>query len=117
MIPGILTFPCFASAQGLTAAASPSYLSATATPGGTGTATTTGTTVAVSGGTPPYTHSWASSLGSGITINSPTSATTKFHEALTLGQTDQDTFIDTVTDANGVVAHASCDVFLMRADY
>ena len=117
MIPGIVSAPLFASVQGMEAVASPSTVRKTqgSTSGSTFTLTTPTTTVTVTGGTPPYSHSWA---GSGITATAtaPTSATTAFQAMLGPGETDLETFTDTIIDANGVQTTASCNVVINNVD-
>lgn len=111
MIPGIVSAPLFASTQGLVATASPTRVVRLQGTHGSGseTLTTPATTVTVSGGTPPYSHSWSSGAS---TPGSPTSATTTFSATLSPDQEIDEQLIDTVTDANGVVTTAHCGVLL-----
>jgi len=116
MIPGIVSAPLFASVQGMEAVASPSTVRKTqgSTSGSTFTLTTPTTTVTVTGGTAPYSHRWD---GDGVgTATDPTSATTAFQATLDAGQTDSETFTDTITDANGVQTTASCKAVINNVD-
>ena len=73
-------------------------------------------TASVSGGAGPYTYSWTwQSGGSGITIESPSSASTWFQATnLSPGQTVSGTALCTVIDAYGQQATATCNVTLSR---
>jgi hypothetical protein len=114
MIPGIVSFPLFASAPAMSAVANPSAVSKVQGGyGSTKTLTTPTTTVSVTGGTAPYTHSWAG----GVAATAPTSATSAFRATLSPGDIVTETMTDTVTDANGVTAEASCGVYLQNVDY
>lgn len=93
--------------QGIRLAASPTSAYGAAPPG-TGPITTNSVVVGVAGGTPPYTHAWTH--GAGITVNSPTSATTSF----TGGASVDSTATDTVTDANGLTNAIIVPVSILR---
>ena len=83
----------------MTASASPTSLYKSTL---TSSATTGNTTVTPSGGTSPYTYSWALLSGDSMTINSPTSATTSFtNGGLGVGDSYSGTFRCTVTDSTG----------------
>lgn len=83
----------------MTASASPTTLYKGVT---TSSGTTSSTTVTPSGGTAPYTYSWALLSGDSMTINSPTAATTSFTKGgLGPGDWYSGTFRCTVTDSTG----------------
>jgi acyl dehydratase len=119
MIPGIVSFPLFASTPGMTAEAVPESVSGVKTSyGGTPVTVSSGaTTATVSGGTSPYTHSWALTGGDpSISATSPTSASTTFSATVAAGDTVSATFEDTIRDSNGIVATADCNVTLDHVD-
>lgn len=118
MIPGIISAPLFAAVQGMEAICSPTsaHKSAGSANGASIAITTPSVTVTASGGTPPYSHSWASSGGGSAAATASTSATTAFEATLAPGDTDSETFVDTVTDANGVETSARCPVFIQHVD-
>lgn len=81
--------------------------------GFTSSLTTTSVVASGSGGTAPYTYSWATV---GMTANSPTSGTTTFTKSgLFVGQVYNETAVCTVTDAVGATATAQCDVTFERS--
>lgn len=63
--------------------------------------------VSASGGTPPYTHSWA--VGSPVVPTAPTSSQTAFRAPVNF--TGTLTATDTVTDATGLKAYALVGVY------
>ena len=67
------------------------------------TVTTNSVTVTVSGGTPPYSIAWTALGGIGAwTILSPASLSTRFRAvAPSPGDTDNNSFVGTITDARG----------------
>lgn len=68
----------------------------------TSSATTSSTTVTPSGGTAPYTYSWAKVSGDTVTITSPTAASTTFSKTgMVAGDTFSGTYRCTVTDSTG----------------
>lgn len=117
MIPGIVSAPLFAAAQALTGSASPPEVSKVdSSYGGTKTLTTPTTTVTVTGGTGPYTHSWATN-DVRLSATDPSLATTAFTATLDAGEeVDADGF-DTVTDANGIVTVVVCGCFMSLVDF
>jgi hypothetical protein len=82
----------------MTASASPTTLSKTGT---TATLTTASTTVTASGGTTPYTYSWAFVSGDSFTITSPSAATTTFSATLNEDEFVSGIYRCTVTDSTG----------------
>lgn len=95
----------------LTVSASPSGL--TKNDSSATTQTTAATTATPSGGTAPYSHSWAwISGGANLTINSPTSSSTSVTgSGMTAnGSVYSGTMRDTVTDAYGQTAHVDVAV-------
>jgi hypothetical protein len=117
MIPGIVSAPLLAAEQGMTAVATPPSVSKTSSTR-TGVATlvvTPSTTVTVTGGTSPYTHSWATT-NPDATATAPPAATTAFEATVDPGGSVVATFIDTVTDNNGVVTTAECDASMHLVD-
>lgn len=68
---------------------------------------TPSTTIAVTGGTPPYSHSWSVQ---GLTPTAPTSNTTAF----TIPRYYEDNVVatDTVRDANGLTATVGVTIFV-----
>ena len=72
------------------------------------------------GGTAPYTYLWAAKpvvpgpgdQGDGITISSPTAASTNFHKTLPINTSAYGKFVCTVTDSLGAIA-ASVDVTVL----
>ena len=78
----------------------------------TSSATTSSTTVTPSGGTAPYTYSWAKVSGDTVTITSPTAATTTFSKSgMGVGDTFSGTYRCTVTDStSGTPLTATADV-------
>lgn len=85
--------------RGIRPAANPGFMSATSN--ARQVSYSPSTSVAVTGGTPPYTHSWRAGL---LTPTAPTSATTAF--AIPRSFDGDVTVSDTVTDANGLTAIA-----------
>jgi len=82
----------------MTASASPTTLSKT---GSDATLTTASTTVTASGGTTPYTYSWAFVSGDSFTITSPSAATTTFSATLNEDEFVSGIYRCTVTDSTG----------------
>lgn len=82
----------------MTASASPTTLSRT---GSAATLTTVSTTVTASGGTTPYTYSWAFVSGDSFTITSPSAATTTFSATLNEDEFVSGIYRCTVTDSTG----------------
>ena len=95
------------------AVAAPTSLSAV---GASATESTGVCTVSVTGGVMPYTYAWTwQSGGSGITIGSPSAASTVFSaSSLSPGNTDTGTALCTVTDALGQTSTATCAVSIER---
>jgi hypothetical protein len=73
-------------------------------------ATTNSVTIGVAGGTPPYTHAWTAN--GGVTVNSPSSATTSFRSSVSVITNAT----DLVTDANGLTASRTVSVRLVVGD-
>lgn len=97
----------------LTCAASPTTLSVT----GAASSLSTGTTVVTpTGGGTPYTYAWTwNSGGTDITINSPTSASTKFTgTGLAPSSAESGTALCTVTDFYGQTATCTVGVEITR---
>jgi hypothetical protein len=98
-------------------------VSATANPtnifqvGTSASETSASVTVTATEGSPAYTYAWTFiSAGTGITITSPTSASTTFSASgLTAGQILAGTAQCTVTDSNGVTASCTVSVTVGRA--
>lgn len=113
MIPGIVSAPLLASEQGMTAIATPSSVNKAKSTrlGGALTVTTPSTTVTVTGGTAPYSHSWATTNPDASAV-SASAATTKFEATIDPDTNVDALFIDTVTDANGVVTTAECEAHM-----
>lgn len=77
--------------------------------------TTAAVTATPTGGTAPYAHSWVKHSGDAITCNSPGSGVTTFSATgLWPGDSRTAVFRDTVTDANGLTAHADITVVIYR---
>lgn len=97
-----------ASVGGMTVTASPDTASGYGNSHAPIVISTTGSTLIIDGGTPPYTLSWGADLGQMEAI-SPTSYTTSFRSIGGVGPGDSidDTFICTVTDANANVAFSN----------
>ena len=75
--------------------------------GTTSTLTTTSVTGTPSGGTAPYTYSWAKQSGDSITADSPSAATTTFRASgLAAGESRTAVYRLTVTDALSATAYA-----------
>lgn len=75
------------------------------------------TVVSVSGGTPPYTYSWALSLGdAAIIVLSPTAASTSFRATVPPATDYLATYTCTVTDSSGtpIVGTVDVDVSISR---
>lgn len=68
---------------------------------GPGTAGTNTVTVSVSGGTPPYSHSWAKFSGDTFTVTIPSAATTSFTANVGYGEVKTAIYRDTVSDSAG----------------
>jgi hypothetical protein len=118
MIPGIVSFPLFAAAQGMEAVASPATVNRTFG-SGSGAPTTLDTpsvTVTVTGGTPPYSHSWTTD-NPNVTPTAPSAATTAFEATVDPGDSESATCTDTITDANGVKTTAQCIATLHLVDF
>jgi len=100
-------------ATAVTANTAPTSLSVT---GASSTESTGSTTVTAANGVPPYTYSWAwQTGGSGISINSPSSAATSFTgTGLTPATNKSGTAVCTVTDSIGQHAQATCSVSITR---
>lgn len=98
----------------MTLAASPTFVSGGRA--GPGSVTTGTTTATPTGGQAPYTYSWARvGAGSG-TPTAPTAATTAFTRGMGLGETADETFRCTVTDALGATATADVDAQFFATD-
>jgi hypothetical protein len=97
-------------AEQVMASISPSNANAT----GTGTLTTNSVTCSATGGIPAYTFAWSfQSGGVGITINSPSSATTTFTGFVTSPHVLSGTAQCLATDSIGVVSNAAtCSVVI-----
>jgi hypothetical protein len=86
-----------ASAGALAASVSPTYAYGSDVPG---SVVSSSVTVTASGGTAPYTYAWTRKTGVGsIVATSATSASTTFSETLVAGQTRENIWTCTVTDA------------------
>ena len=103
----------------LTVTVAPSPVSKT---GGTSTGSRVLTTAIVTstatGGTGPFTYSWARTSGDAtVTANTPTAASTSFTATVLSDTSKLSTFTVTVTDtANGVTKQASVSVTLTAID-
>lgn len=107
--------PQFRTATGLVDCGSGSSLSVTVdktstfgaidSPSPSATATTDYATAAGQGGTPPYSYLWVSQ-DSNLTPTNPTAAASAFRGTAGPGDSLQDTFVCTVTDARGVTANS-----------
>lgn len=97
----------------VSASASPSSVSSSGT---AASQTTPSTTASGSGGLGPYTYSWSwQSGGTGITINSPSSATTSFTDgALSQGQAVSGVAQCVITDQFGQTAVCTVSISLSR---
>jgi hypothetical protein len=101
-------------------------MTATASPGSlyksgiASTQTTASTTVTVTGGVSPYTHSWSKVSGDTLTVDSPTAATTTFTATgLVQGDSRDATYRCTVTDSTGgtpLTATADVLITIERAE-
>lgn len=63
------------------------------------------------GGTGPYTYSWAQTSGPAATIVRPNFAATSFRMALGPGDAEQANFTVTVTDSTGLTAQATVTAY------
>lgn len=88
----------------LSAAITPSVVAGSVT--GAGTATSNAATATPTGGSAPYSYSWARIGGASGAANSPTSATTTFSKTLGNGDETSELFRCTVTDSFGTTATA-----------
>lgn len=95
----------------MSASASPSSLYELST---VSSGTTASTTVSVTGGTSPYTYSWAKVDGDTLTVNSSTAATTTFTKTgMNQGDSYTATYRCTVTDSTvGTPLTATADVIV-----
>lgn len=84
--------------------------------GTTATVTSDAVSVAVTGGTAPYSYAWAKQSGGTITAGSPTAASTTFAGAtMTVAEGARTAiFRCTVTDANGITGFCDVTVTLQR---
>lgn len=96
----------------LTAIASPTSVSGTASGTVVVTVVSSATTVTVTGGTPGYTYSWALVSGNALTITSPSSATTTFSRSMSGNTSVTAVYRCTVHDAVGSTATADVSVEL-----
>jgi hypothetical protein len=81
------------------------------------TLTTGTTTVTATGGVPGYTFSWTfSSGGAGITITSPSSASTAFNASIVPGDNLTGVAQCTVTDTVGHIGIATCIVHIFSTN-
>lgn len=85
---------------------SPSSSFASVTSASVVAVTTRNVTAFVTGGTAPFSYSWAQTSGQPASIYSPTNATTKFSMALGPGSDEDAQFTCTVTDSLGLTASA-----------
>lgn len=93
-----------ASVGGVTALATPSEVFGYGNSHGAIRISTTTATVTPNGGTPPYTYLWQPDFGTWEAV-APSSQTTAFRsDAVGPGDSSNDNFTCTVTDANGNVA-------------
>lgn len=101
---------------GFRATADPGSLFKSGTTAGNTTASTTVTAV---NGTPAYTYAWTwASGGSGITIDSPSAATTTFSATgLSVSETRSGTARCTVTDSAAASVTADVNVSIRRVDF
>lgn len=81
----------------------------------TGPVYTNPTSVSVSGGSPPYQHSW--SVGGGAFALNPSSSFTAFVGSPPINGAIDTTAIDTVTDASGLTASVEVSVYIERSPY
>ena len=77
---------------------------------GAGSVTSASVTITASGGTAPYTYSWAKKSGDAITATAASSATTAFNGTVGVGETITAVFTCTVTDSAGSPATFDVDV-------
>ena len=100
--------------QGLSVTLSTSYRYKEGAASSLTTASVTGTP---SGGTAPYTYSWAKQSGGSITVNSPTAATSTFvASGLASGENRTAVYRLTVTDALSATAYADLTVEIQRIE-
>lgn len=69
-------------------------------------------TATPTGGTAPYTYSWAKVSGDTMTVTASTSASTAFRLGVGPGDTKSATYRCTVTDKNGLTAQDSVSITL-----
>lgn len=81
----------------------------------TGPVYTNTTSVSVSGGSPPYQHSW--SVGGGAFALNPASSSTAFVGSPPINGTIDTAAVDTVTDASGLTATVEVPVYIERVSY
>lgn len=94
----------------------PSSIEASAGVGGPVVITTSSVTATPTGGQPGYSYSWAMVSGSGITITSPSFATTQFSSLVPAATTRSGVARVTVTDSRGTSASADISVTLYNVD-
>jgi hypothetical protein len=101
----------------ISASALPTTVYGYGSSGGSIYITTDTTTATVTGGTPPYTHSWIPADLSWSAIN-PGSASTPFRSpVLGTGENSGTTFTDTITDLHGRTTTVTVDAYAENLGY
>ena len=79
--------------------------------------TTDAATANVTGGLGPYTYVWTVTSGTGITVNSPSMASTTARKTVISGDSDTGTLQCEVTDAIGQTATDTIEAFFTNFDF